>query len=106
MLSGLSGVFQGCVEFICLQTIDSAEAVVAPAQPLVWSGSSFQVFMQVLFFCENAHRSICPPLSSLKLCFPVSFLPDLCLSKEGRDLVTTPTSQLPTQAILLWVLEA
>lgn len=29
----------------------SAEAVLPHAQPLVWSGSSFQVFMQVLSFC-------------------------------------------------------
>lgn len=90
--AGRSGRFQGCVEFICLQTISAAEAGVAAAQPLVWPGSSFQGFMLVLFIRENTHRSICPPLSSLKLCFPVNFLPDLCLSKEGRGLVTPPAS--------------
>lgn len=35
-----------------------AEAEVAHAQPLAWSGSSFQVLMQDLFFCGNTHTSV------------------------------------------------
>lgn len=45
--------------------ITSSEAVAVHTQPLAWSGSSFQVFMQVLFFCGNTHTSIRPPLFSL-----------------------------------------
>lgn len=37
---------------VCLKGVwnSSAEAVLPHAQPLVWSGSSFQVFIQVLSF--------------------------------------------------------
>jgi len=75
--------------------VPSAEAVAARAQPLAWSGSSFQVFMRVLF-CGNAHKHL-PALFFFfvlnffptKLCFLGSFWPDLCPSKEVRGLVTT-----------------
>lgn len=38
---------------VCLKVVwnPSAEAVLPHARPLVWSGSSFQVFIQVLSFC-------------------------------------------------------
>lgn len=43
---------------VCLKVVwnssassPSAEAVLPHAQPLVWSGSSFQMFMEVLSFC-------------------------------------------------------
>lgn len=53
---GKTDVFLDSV--VCLKVLwnssassPSAEAVLPHAQPLVWSGSSFQVFMQVLSSC-------------------------------------------------------